>query len=225
MSVDRAVLLYGSHARGDYDSVSDIDVLVVGTWPPPAEELAALLPPSCKGTVHTSHYTWPEFEAMSRYGSLFVHHIAAEALPIRYDGNGQARMSTLLSSLGWYQLAERDLLGFRTTVSDVEGGLRLGLPPCFELAVLGGVARHASVLACYIAGSPSYGRNSIVRATALLEMPGARGYLELAHRFRLAEEGQCPTPTDASRMVAARIAETLYAFLDRLEGLVHADAA
>lgn len=225
MSEDCAVMLYGSHARGDADLISDVDVLAVGSVPPIADEIAALLPASCEGPLHISHYNWGELEAMSSYGSLFMHHIAAEARSLRYEGNAQTRLSELLELLGPYQLAERDLVGFRATVCDVEAGLRAGLPPCFELAVLGGVARHASVLGCYVAGHPTFGRKSIAQAADLLGMRAAQEDLELAHRLRLFEEGQCDAPRDVSRATVERIAGIVSVFLDRLEVMIHANAA
>lgn len=224
MNKDRAVLLYGSHARGDADDISDIDVLVVGDRPLITEEIHTLLLNSYRGLLHTSHYTWDELEAMSTYGSLFLHHITAEAKAIRYEGNSQKRLMYTLASLCPYKLAARDLSAFRTTVCDVEGGLRVGLPACFELAVLGGVARHASVLGCYLAGSPTFGRNSIAQAARLFGMDSAREDLVLAHRFRLFEEGQCNAPGEVSKADARRVLGLLSIFLDRLEALVYANS-
>ena len=220
----RAVWLYGSHSRGDSDAWSDIDVLIVGP-PLPSEEIAQLVPNLDAGPLHVSCYSWSEFEAMGRYGSLFLHHLSAEGKALRHDGDAEARMKNLLSALPAYGLAPRDLTAFRTTVRDVKDGLSRGLPPAFELAVLGGVARHASVLACYLAGHPNFGRKGIALAAALLHIPGARRDHEWAHQFRLSEEGQCPMPEVLTELDAFRVTATMTEFLDRLEGLVHANAA
>jgi len=225
MSEDRAVLLYGSHARGDADEISDVDVLIVGERPLTANEIATLLSEvSYGGPLHTSHYKWDEFGAMSEYGSLFLHHIAVEAKVIRYEGEAKKRLTNMLAFLRPYQLAARDLAAFRTTVRDVEAGLRAGLPPCFELAVLGGITRHASVLGCYMAGRPTFGRNSIALAADLFGMQAAKNDLVLAHRFRLFEEGQCDAPCEISRTDVAHVLELLSAFLDRLETMIYANA-
>lgn len=220
----RAIWLYGSYSRGDSDAWSDIDVLVVGS-PLPSEEMAQLVPSLNAGPLHVSCYSWSEFEAMVRYGSLFLHHVSAEGKALRHDGDAEARMKDLLSGLPAYGLAPRDLTAFRTTVRDVKDGLSRGLPPSFELAVLGGVARHASVLACYLAGHPCFGRKGIGLASSLLGIPSARRDLEWAHQFRLSEEGQCPVPEVTAERDAFRVTTTMTKFLDRLEGLVHANAA
>ncbi len=130
----------------------------------------------------------------------------------------------MLASLRPYQLAARDLSAFRATVCDVEAGLRAGLPPCFEIAVLGGVARHASVLGCYLAGSPTFGRNSITRAAELFGMRAVQKNLVLAHRFRLFEEGQCDAPGEVSQADVEHVLDHLSAFIDRLEAMIYANA-
>jgi len=225
MKRDRVILLYGSYARGDADDVSDVDVLVIGPVKPIDSEIAELLPASYRGVLHTSHYTWEEFAAMSKYGSLFLHHIATESKTIRYEGDAHRRLWDLLSDLPPYRLAKRDLSAFRVTVNDVHAGLGVGLPPCFELAVLGGVARHASVLGCYVMGRPTYGRKSIARAADLLHLSEVHKDLELAHRFRLYEEGQCDAPSEVSLSAVNRTVDILSIFLDRLEEVIYANAA
>ena len=223
MKTCRAVFLYGSHARGDADEFSDVDVLAVAPVKPNVDEIVPLLPVSTQGLLHISHYTWEEFDAMSRYGSLFLHHIAAESTALLYEGNAKARISTLLDSLSTYQLAERDLVGFRSMIDDVEEGLTAGLPPCFELSVLGGVARHASVLACYLAGIPTFGRNCITRAVVALGMPEVQRKLQIAQSFRLYEERKCGVPEEASIGDVEQVIEILTDIIDRMEGWIHAN--
>ena len=125
------MILYGSHARGDADDFSDVDVLVAGPREPSVEDIVRLLPSLCQEVLHISHYTWAELEAMSRYGSLFLHHIAAEATALLYEGNAEERMATLLDSLSSYKLAKRDLVAFRSTIEDVERGLAGGSTSMF----------------------------------------------------------------------------------------------
>ena len=185
-------------------------------------EVAALVPESPKDLLQVSHYTWEEVESMSRYGSLFLHHIAIEATALLYEGNAHARMSKLLCSLPPYQLAGRDLKGFKSIIKDVQLGLAAGLPPCFELAVLGGVARHVSVLACYLAGVPTFGRDCITRAVGFLDMPGVLSKLQLAHSFRLFEERKCGLLDQVSMNDVEQLIEIMNKMLGKLEGLVHA---
>ncbi len=222
MTQCRAIILYGSRARGDADRFSDIDVLTVAHDMPNVDEIAALVPELPKDLLQISHYTWEEIESMSRYGSLFLHHIANEASTLLYEGDAHARMSKLLGSLPPYQLAGRDLKGFRSIINDVQSGLAAGLPPCFELAVLGGVARHASVLACYLVGVPTFGRDCITRAAVFLEMPEVLSKLQLAHSFRLFEERKCGVLDQVSRNDVEHVIDIMSKMLSKLEGLVYA---
>ncbi|MDA3788755.1 MAG: hypothetical protein PF503_09705 [Desulfobacula sp.] len=74
-------------------------------------------------------------------------------------------------------------------------------------------------------GRPTYGRKSIARAAELLNLSAVHKDLELAHRFRLYEEGQCNAPCQVSLSAVARTVDILSTFLDRLEKVIYADAA
>ncbi|TAL84763.1 MAG: nucleotidyltransferase domain-containing protein [Rhodanobacter sp.] len=216
----QAIVLYGSVARGDDDSWSDLDVLVLGPSPElPGAVLASLrddLP------LRVSHYTWKEFASMRATGSLFLRHLAQEASPLHFDGEGEEMYEMALRCLPPYQHVERDIRSFRLGVKDVLRGLAGSSPPLFEMSVLGGIARHASVLACYLKGAPFFGRQSIPHGCRLLGVSDLSEQLVSAHRYRLYANGQCPWPRTADRTEADAAASACARLIDVMESYVNA---
>lgn len=177
-----ALWLYGSHARGDKDALSDLDLLLVSDAPQLSFETTA------------SRYTWAEIEAMAASGSVFLHHLRMEGRPLLESKEAAGRMRALLEGLGTYKNTKRDANAFATVISDVKEELRNGSPPSYELGVLGTVVRHASILGCYIIGEPCFGREApirnFVKATGLPLVIGSE-FSDL-YQFRLAAEGRLP---------------------------------
>ncbi|NRD55151.1 nucleotidyltransferase domain-containing protein [Corallococcus exiguus] len=68
-----ALLLFGSHARGDAKKDSDIDVLQVVNRPSPSYQ---------KGQINYSVYTSRTLDDMARKGSLFILHLLTEGIAI-----------------------------------------------------------------------------------------------------------------------------------------------
>ncbi len=212
-----AVWLYGSLARGESSPTSDIDVLVVGE---PVRQLDL----SMFGRRHASvsRYSWREIERMAEYGSVFLHHLKTEARPLRPVPPADRRLRMILEDLGPYRRASADLRAFQMTLDDVREALEWECSADYEMAVLGSVVRHASVLACFLAGGPVYGRErAFARLQALLGMPYDPVHeLMNIYDYRLAEERGVPlrehaTPDDVR--AAVWLTQDL---IDRMEGLV-----
>ena len=70
----RAVLLFGSRARGDHRPDSDTDVLQI---------LPEVTPSASFEEIVLSNYTFPQLKRMASQGSLFIAHLIAEAVPLR----------------------------------------------------------------------------------------------------------------------------------------------
>lgn len=151
-------LLYGSQARGEADSLSDTDLLLVSD-------------------TADADYSWSELARLRDYGSLFMWHLHLEAQVIESDGAGRSRWEGLSSAIPNYQRVTQDLDAFATVLNDVATALRLGDTSVqFEGDVLARTIRHAAILACYSDGEPNFSRYGAVDQTLAMhgvsEVPG-----------------------------------------------------
>lgn len=194
-----AVWLYGSQSRGDADEFSDVDVLFVSE-DGRIEEVAGGLMAEPKN-LSISNYSWNEIERMSQYGSLFLHHIQLEGQPILETPRARGRLKKLLSSLGPYQLASRDLLSFRTVLNDIRISLSDGQASLYyELSILATALRHTAILGCSIGGMPCFSRNEAIgQLTDLWKLP-QQWVVEFPqlYAYRLYAVCRAPRPREAS---------------------------
>jgi hypothetical protein len=196
--------LYGSQARGDADLQSDIDVLIVGEEPiswrdAPGVRRAvpgAFLSPE---KVSPMKFTWDEIEKMADYGSLFLHHLRLEGIPL-VDSSGTDLLKGVLNELPPYQRAVVELECFEAVLRDVEVSLEGDHSPTFELAVIGAALRHAFILGCYCVGRPTFSRVSpftvLVQTLSLQSDLGEKA--AALYQFRLHQQGRCAAPFAAT---------------------------
>ena len=164
MMTERAIWLYGSHARGDALPDSDIDVLMIGEGHP--REAWSSEVGGIRGDPSISRYSWSEIGRMAEYGSLFLHHLRLEGRPIYEDEGCRGVFRRLLDGLPGYTNGLRDVQGFGTVLRDIKGSVRTEWDDPFELSVLGTIVRHSAILGCWLQGVPEFGRTRPVRTFA-----------------------------------------------------------
>lgn len=193
-----ATWLYGSHARGDADELSDVDVLMVSNSWDDAIEVDCLCMTGSEPSV--ARYTWAEIDGMAECGSLFLRHLQMEGQPIIEAPLVKGRLSSTLSRLRPYKMAGRDVHGFEEVVNDVRRSLAFGGSIIFELATLGTLIRHACILGCAIAGNPCFSRLEPVKRLSENWEGAANwaGDFESLYRYRLYADGrlrECSRPS------------------------------
>lgn len=213
-----AVWLYGSNARGDPDSRSDLDVLAVSDLRMGEREIARMAH-SGRTQLSISRYNWAEVNGMASYGSLFLHHVHLEGQCLFEGPAATGRLSRILGSLVPYGRAESDVAAFRTALHDVRSSLAEGGSIQFELSVLGTVLRHACILGCYITGVPAFGRiEPVQRIVELWNLDaGIAHTFPQLYEYRLWADRRARKPEQASLRRAYSWCESVGRVLNELE--------
>lgn len=158
----RAVILFGSAARGDHDVYSDRDICAI------VDDLPDRQIHSLKRRVAELYHTDAQsvfayrrstVSQMARAGSLFLWHLKREG-QVLYDRSATAKGT--LSNLAEYRRYPEDLLRFQEVFDDTAREFnawpRLDL---FDLHSLFLVVRNVCMLLTVKAGDPHFGRSSV----------------------------------------------------------------
>lgn len=213
----QAVWLYGSEARGDALQSSDVDMLVIGTGMIPGE----LIRRFDKRRVSISRYGWNEMNGMVNYGSLFLHHLKAEAKVLYESPGATGRLRAILDRLPPYQRAQRDVRAFRQSLLDISA--ELPKPPNleFELATLAALMRRIGILGSYLLGCPRFDRigpvGEVVKAWKLPRVIASE-FKEL-YKYRLLADGAGSVSIPPVEVLAIWI-ERADTMLDGLEAYI-----
>lgn len=214
MKVSQAVWLYGSEARGDASPSSDVDVLLVGE---------GLVPHEVSRRYHgrrisLSRYGWEEMSGMAGYGSLFLHHLRAEAKVLYESPDAAGRLGAMLDGLPRYKRAQRDVHAFRQSLLDISA--ELPEPPDleFELATLAALVRRIGILGSYLLGRPRFDRfGPVTEVVEAWKLPGIiSSEFEELYRYRVVAEGMDSVPTPTAGVLVLWI-ERAGSMLERLE--------
>jgi hypothetical protein len=121
-------LLYGSYARGDYESSSDVDVLCITTSRKCAQRI--------DGHVSLHIYDIKDLLAMARQGSLFILHLVLEAKPIHDPCGYVGDLSAAFQKPDSYTSDARRNVGPATALLDIGESLFETAPQPFMGAAL-----------------------------------------------------------------------------------------
>ena len=203
VAADSVVVLYGSQARGESDSMSDTDLLFICESGQESTE-SVQLRLAGYSDMKASQYFWAEIESMGMAGSLFLHHLRQEGVLLRGEACGESRYVRTLDELGAYVNVRSDVRSFVVSLDDVEQSLLESDPSLyFEAAAIATVVRHGSILGCYLVGLPEFGRYTAVakfaEATGLASFVSS-DFVQL-YDYRLAQDGRVDWPPEPTREV------------------------
>ena len=155
-----AVMLFGSWARGENDSYSDMDILIV-------TENEKQCRYSMMGTEYEVNREWLTIYSkdslirMKRYSSLFLWHLKMEGI-VLYKRD--TFIDVLLEQLPEYTKTFEDLEQYQCICNDIEDVIQKeDFTYIYELSLLAAVIRNTCIAYCYVHGEMIFGRITPVK--------------------------------------------------------------
>lgn len=160
-----AIVLYGSYARGDSDSESDIDVCVFTKdgRPTCAHEIEPFLAIPNHARLSLTTYSETDLTAMMEYGSLFLWHLRLEGRIVF----GDEYLVPNLAKLRAFD-KHREEIAYHQQIFDdlITAANGKNCPNEFDLALLFTIARNCCMVLAHKAEIPAFGRHSCYQAAA-----------------------------------------------------------
>ena len=188
-SIDQ-IWVFGSHARGDSDKCSDVDILMVsGT--DETNYVTNYFAEKYAGKIDVSYYSYDGLTPLIDKGSLFANHLKKEAIPLYQRSS---RLKKLLIKMPEYSNHLEDLHTLELLVDDVKESLHAKNNSfIFDSGVLGTAIRNTAIIMSNYLGHDDFSPWAPLRLRNLecmLTMP----LLDIEYRFlqdcrRLGERG------------------------------------
>jgi predicted nucleotidyltransferase len=216
-----SVALFGSVARGDFDSFSDIDLLIIIDDCTEDEliQTKKIMAYELEMPFHwLSVYRRSAIEYMSKYGSYFLWHVKVEGR-ILYSKEGF--LENILDELPPYTRTREDLLDYLTVCNDIRQSVQKDDSTInYDLATLASIARNTCIALTYLYGRLEFGRTQCVHVSREIIGTGfpfsVHEYEELYHFRFLDTRGYNELQESADTTP-----EYVVQWLDKIERLIH----
>lgn len=159
----RAVIVYGSWARGTNDENSDIDIFVVCEFYSDkiANKIKEVILKALHGyDVDISIYDSKKFETLLECGSLYFHHLRDEGV-IVYANDKKHSKEYLFRKLHKFKGISEDILLYDRMMKKTAISIKENHSNYFDINMLALLARNTMILICYYMGKPQYGKNEV----------------------------------------------------------------
>ena len=214
----------GSVARGDMDSMSDIDLTVVISDEVDPADLQGSPITAIDNEVHcdSSVYTLSGFRGLVDPPSLFAWHLALEGRRVR-ESDGPA--AALLRDLGPFEDHAGDLHVLCQLAREAADALEEGQSTmAFELGVLGTAVRNTALVVTHFDGKPDFSRSAPLGMVdhPIVPLPFHEATYATLAQARKAGEGVVAAPDlshDQARQVASCVTEWISRCIQYVGGI------
>lgn len=145
--------LFGSHARGNFDERSDVDILMISDSDD-TNYVTEYFAGKYVGKIDVSHYSYVGLLPLINKGSLFASHLKKEAIPLFQRSK---KLKNLLNEMPNYCHHIADLKILKLLVEDVKLSLReKNNTFVFDAGVLGTAIRNTAIILCNYLNKDDY---------------------------------------------------------------------